>query len=605
MGAQNLNPFDELKTLDRQIDLVSDLAALKPIFQRLDEIAKENPSDFEVQLVVGDIKQHLVNRGSRLKEQQQTAPPPPPLPPTVAARPPKPVVPTPAADPVRPVPPPDLKPTKKLMSSGQFVTKPAVPDLPPPVPPAPVSAAPRAVPPVPPPVPSPELSAKAPPSPQPPVEEGPLATTAQAPPTSGRFKKRPPQAPRPEPGNVRAEPPKPPRQTPPPKPPSPPNWKRALFLGAFAGAVLAIALIAILVNQARTRNGRIVTGATVQVDITTMPPGASIRVASASAAQAPGGQAASDQSGTDAVETKCTSNCKVDLAPGSYQVTAFLDGFQPATSPLTVAAGQPALVDLTLVPESQSVRILTDLDQGKVVFDDQPPVDLQEGQLVLDDVKPGAHTVKLMGRNSAASFSFEIADAKPPAVTGAVTARNLAAVLVSSFGKQARVVTNAGPLKLSLNGQPQGDVGPEGIDLKDFQPGVDEIVVGEDKDQRNVKESFGPAPMLTAFLKSDVNAGTLIVSTGEDDVRVFVNNKEYRQHTKRGQVRIQTLGDVSVRVAKDGFQEEPLQTAEVKKRLRGAARIQAEGGAPVGRVPDSREALPEPKYFLTRRVLEP
>ena len=43
-----------------------------------------------------------------------------------------------------------------------------------------------------------------------------------------------------------------------------------------------------------------------------------------------------------------------------------------------------------------------------------------------------------------------------------------------------------------------------------------------------MKESFGPAPMLTAFLKSDLNIGTLIVSTGEDDVKVFLNDKEYR-----------------------------------------------------------------------------
>ena len=71
--------------------------------------------------------------------------------------------------------------------------------------------------------------------------------------------------------------------------------------------------------------------------------------------------------------------------------------------------------------------------------------------------------------------------------------------------------------------------------------------------------------MLTAFLKSDLNIGTLIVSTGEDDVRVFLNDKEYRRRTQRGQVRIQTIGPVSVRVAKDGFQPEPSQTAEVKK----------------------------------------
>ena len=63
-----MNPLDELKSLDRQIEQVTDLDALKPIFFRLDELAKQHSSDFEVQLVVGDVKQHVVNRGVKLKE---------------------------------------------------------------------------------------------------------------------------------------------------------------------------------------------------------------------------------------------------------------------------------------------------------------------------------------------------------------------------------------------------------------------------------------------------------------------------------------------------------------------------------------------------------
>ena len=198
-------------------------------------------------------------------------------------------------------------------------------------------------------------------------------------------------------------------------------------------------------------------------------------------------------------------------------------------------------------------------------MDDGPPADLQEGQLVLDKVAPGKHTVKVTGQNGEASFSFEMVNGRLPAVAGPVNARNMIAVLVASFGKQARVVTSGGPWKLAVNGQPQSDAGPAGTDLTGFHPGVNEIVVGEGRDQRNMSESFGAAPMLTAFLKTDVNAGTLIVATGQDDVRVFLNGKEYRRRTQRGQLRVQTLGKVAVRVAKSGFQDEPAQTVEVKK----------------------------------------
>jgi len=139
------------------------------------------------------------------------------------------------------------------------------------------------------------------------------------------------------------------------------------------------------------------------------------------------------------------------------------------------------------------------------------------------------------------------------------------ALLVASFGHQAHVVTNAGPWKLAVNGQAQPNASPAGADLTGFQPGVNEIVLGEGADQRNMSESFGAAPMLTAFLKTDVNAGTLIVSTGQDDVRVFLNDKEYRRRTQRGELRVQILGKVVVRVAKSGYQDPPAQTVDLKK----------------------------------------
>jgi hypothetical protein len=232
---------------------------------------------------------------------------------------------------------------------------------------------------------------------------------------------------------------------------------------------------------------------------------------------------------------------------------------------VTVTAGQPAAVSLTLPPQPQSVRLLTDLEKGKVAVDGGSPVDLQEGQLVLDKVAPGTHTVKVIGQNGEASFSFAITDARLPAVAGPINARNMIAVLVSSFGRQARLLTSAGAWKVAVNGQPQADAGPTGTDLTGFQPGVNEIVLSQDPDRRNMSETFGAAPTLTAFLKTDVNAGTLIVSTGQDDVRVFLSDKEYRRRTKRGEVRLQTLGKVTVRVAKSGFQDAPAQTVEVKK----------------------------------------
>jgi hypothetical protein len=328
-----------------------------------------------------------------------------------------------------------------------------------------------------------------------------------------------------------------------------------VVLAPIAGLLVVLAVVFLVVHQTRTRNAAIAARnvAAVQVDIATVPPGASVTVT-------PDKRAAGGSS-----PATCTSNCRLALTPGAYQISASLPGFDPAAGMLTVPAGKAWAFSLTLQPQAQSVRLLTDLQQGKVVVDDHPPVDLQEGQLVLDKIASGAHTIKVAGTNGDASFSFEIGDARLPAVTGPVNARNMVAVLVASFGKQARLVTNAGPWKLAVNGQPQSDASPAGADLTAFQPGVNEIVVGDGKDQRNMSETFGGAPMLTAFLKTDVNAGTLIVSTGQDGVRVFLNGKEDRRLTQHGQLRVPVLGKVSVRVTKSGFQDEPAQTAEVKK----------------------------------------
>ncbi|HEV2198984.1 MAG TPA: PEGA domain-containing protein [Bryobacteraceae bacterium] len=513
VGADSLNPLDELKILDQQVDQIADLAGLKPIFFRADELGRLHSGDFEVQLAVGELKQRLVDRGRFLKQAPETLkmPSPPPR------------INIPAAPAPVPPPLPQAEPAPPPVPAA-FQGPPAEEE---PSPKVPIPA-------------SPMRPASAGAWPTGSIPTGPVATgptVPGGPTTKAGDAGLSPVAPPPIPG-APAGPAQPPRTSP---GGGGNSWKRPLLVGALVGATITVTAIVLLVNQARKKN---LGAGGVQIQVATNPPGASVRING---------------------EPMCTSNCSVSMLPGNYQITAFLDGYEAAASNISVEAGKPAAVSLALDPQAQSVRVLTDLDQGKIAFDDQPPADLQEGQFVFEKVPPGRHTVKVTSRTGEASFNVEIFDAKQPVVTGPVAARNLIAVLVSSLGSKAHVVTNSGPWKLSLNGQGQADVSPAGVDLNNFQPGVDEIVVGEGRDQRNMKESFGPAPMLTAFLKSDLNIGTLIISTGEDDVRVFLNNKEYARKTQRGQVRVQTIGAVSVRVAKDGFEALPPQTADVKK----------------------------------------
>ena len=75
MGPENQNPLDELQSLDEQIGQTTELAGLKPIFFRLDELSKQHSSDFEVQLAVSEVKQRVVARGTAAEREADEASP--------------------------------------------------------------------------------------------------------------------------------------------------------------------------------------------------------------------------------------------------------------------------------------------------------------------------------------------------------------------------------------------------------------------------------------------------------------------------------------------------------------------------------------------------
>ena len=64
--------IDELIRLAADADSATELGSLRPLYFRVDEIAKSFPSDAEVQDKVSELKQLLVVKGTRLKEQAIT-----------------------------------------------------------------------------------------------------------------------------------------------------------------------------------------------------------------------------------------------------------------------------------------------------------------------------------------------------------------------------------------------------------------------------------------------------------------------------------------------------------------------------------------------------
>ncbi len=339
--------------------------------------------------------------------------------------------------------------------------------------------------------------------------------------------------------------------TPPPLPPAGPeaapvNWKKPVLIGGGIGLLLV--LLAIGVRAYINRPHPPPPVAAVPVNVATIPPGADVRV--------------NDQS-------RCTSDCRVALKPGVYALSAILPGYDETKQSITVEKGHPFSLSLTLKPLPPSLKIVTDLGgAGKVALDGNPAGELQDGQFFLDRVPEGQHQVVISGnRGAQVEFSFQISPGAPPAIVGPVKTKNLTAVLASGMGSQVHLVTGA-PVKVSLDGNPAGDAGPDGIDLKDVRPGDHEITLSDGKgEDRKVTLTTTPAAFLTAWVNASTSGGTLVVNVGEDGAVVTVDGRPQKRKTTHGQLTIPSLDpkDYKVKVSKPGFQDAPEQTASIKK----------------------------------------
>jgi serine/threonine protein kinase len=328
-----------------------------------------------------------------------------------------------------------------------------------------------------------------------------------------------------------------------PKPKAAAQRSPVLLVGGVAVAVLFLLAAAVFFFS---RRGPQAAPGALQVEVRTNPPGAVIRVNG---------------------KIRGTSNFQLEVEPGIYRIEAALDGYGPVSTSITVGPQSAAPLDLTLQPLPQTVRIITDLAEGKAALDGQPPRDLQEGQLLFDAVEPGRHSVKLSSRGGEAAFAFDLAPGAEPVLSGPPAVKNFSAVLVAGFGMRARLYSTMVPAKAEIDGAPAGEIGADGLQLERLAPGSHELTLSDGRTQLKKIIETGAAPVLTAFIQSDRNIGTLVIMAGQEGADIYIDGKKYRRRTSRGgQLRItREPGRYRIRLAKDGFQEVPEQVAEIRK----------------------------------------
>jgi len=316
--------------------------------------------------------------------------------------------------------------------------------------------------------------------------------------------------------------------------------------------VAAVAVIVLVVAWFVARSFR-----PVLVVIRTHPQGATIRVNG---------------------EVKGSGEVQLKLRAGVYQVDVQKDGYQPATQALVVKRGSPAALDLTLqpppqvipaVPVAQVLRVTSDFQSGKVKFDNDAATELQDGQFANETLGLGKHTLEITSGSAKTNIGFEAAAGRMPVLTETPTAKEVKAVVLTSFQNQAHIQATYAPVKVSVDNQDYGEAGANGIDIPNLPPGNHDVVLTEGTTSHKLSLTNGPSPTIDVRLDSDRNVGSVLILTpGLDDVQVMLDGKPYKQRkkSKSGQVRINlAVKQHTIRVSKEGFQDEPEQTVDIKK----------------------------------------
>ena len=231
---------------------------------------------------------------------------------------------------------------------------------------------------------------------------------------------------------------------------------------------------------------------------------------------------------------------------------------------------QPQPVPLP-VPESPlpGMKVSSDSATGKITLDDQPSADLQDAQWTIDKLPAGDHIFKFESRSGTFQVGLTSSPGSLPAVKTPIAAKGVLAIFVSSMGDHLHVYASDS-IKLSLDSQPRIDVPADGVDLS-VGAGSHELTVSRGKDEYKLSVEVSESPLLTAFVESGQNVGTLLVYTFEDKVNVFLNGKVLPEQTKAGRLRIANLEpkDYVVRVAKPGFQDAAEQRIHIVKGQQG------------------------------------
>ena len=270
-----------------------------------------------------------------------------------------------------------------------------------------------------------------------------------------------------------------------------------------------------------------------------------------------------------------TSTCAVELTSGSYQAEARLAGYLPALLSFDVTEDDVSKNDtslapftLTLSPLPTVLRISSDLPRGEVTLDDEALGVLEEGELeiALGSMAPGEHVLTVSGAGASATLRFESPAGSLPLVREMLDTREMRAVVVTGFGPQARLYSDAVISEAALDEEELDGLPATSIGFETLAEGEHELELNAGGKTRRVIFDSAEGPSLAIFLQTDRNVGGLRIHTGQDGATIYLDGKKYRRLTRRGRALIYLYpNQYTVRVEKQGFRAPSEQTVQIRK----------------------------------------
>jgi eukaryotic-like serine/threonine-protein kinase len=245
------------------------------------------------------------------------------------------------------------------------------------------------------------------------------------------------------------------------------------------------------------------------------------------------------------------------LRLGAYKLEASAVGYKPAVQSFTLSPdiSQPYTVALQLEPELVRLRLSSDLKSGKVSVDKTATVDLQDGGFTSDSISLSTpHTLSLFqAETETLVLSFEAEPGGIVTLSTPVTAKDLDAMLISNLGSRARVYTSDRSLKGGLKEETPRPIPVEGLELRELV-GNAELTLTDGKTPRPFPIEVSNAPMLTVWLTSNPNYGTVQVEANVPSPEVMIDGRKAKPLQKGRNYLHLEPGTHVIHVSKDGYE---------------------------------------------------